>query len=138
MYYSARRKGMVKIILLLIILATPAFSESDFICLAKNIYHEARGESYKGQLAVALVTLNRVNSGEFENTICKVIAEPNQFTWYSKQPKITDQEAWSKAKEIAKIAIIHYTKEKDFISNALYFRTKPKRSALKIGNHYFY
>jgi hypothetical protein len=43
-------------------------------CLTRNIYYEARGESEQGQLAVAQVTLNRVESGMFPNSIC-------QFSW---------------------------------------------------------
>ena len=42
-------------------------------CLATNIYHEARGESYAGKVAVANVTMNRVISPKFPNTICEVV-----------------------------------------------------------------
>ena len=41
-------------------------------CLAKNIYHEARGEPANGKQAVAHVVLNRVNRNDFPNTICAV------------------------------------------------------------------
>ena len=63
-------------------------------CLAQNIYFEARDQPTKGQIAVALVTINRVNSKRFPNTICKVIRQANryksckikrnkcQFSWY--------------------------------------------------------
>ncbi|TVS01565.1 MAG: cell wall hydrolase [Rhodobacteraceae bacterium] len=42
-------------------------------CLATAIYHEARGEGIRGQFAVAEVVLNRVDSGQFPNTICGVV-----------------------------------------------------------------
>jgi len=42
-------------------------------CLAKNIYFEARNEPFAGQLAVALVTLNRVYDDTFPNTVCDVV-----------------------------------------------------------------
>lgn len=42
-------------------------------CLAKNIYYESAGESYEGKLAVAQVTMNRVNSGIFPRDICSVV-----------------------------------------------------------------
>jgi hypothetical protein len=42
-------------------------------CLATAIYHEARGETLKGQFAVAEVILNRVASRKFPNTICGVV-----------------------------------------------------------------
>ncbi len=42
-------------------------------CLATAIYHEARGESIRGQFAVAEVILNRVDSRQFPNSICGVV-----------------------------------------------------------------
>ena len=60
-------------------------------CLAKNIYHEARGEPLAGQFAVAHTTLNRVTS---EKTVCQVVTQAVrdrtgrplrnkcQFSWY--------------------------------------------------------
>lgn len=50
-------------------------------CLAKNVYFEARGESQSGQIAVANVTMNRVNSQHFPDTVCDVVYEPKQFSW---------------------------------------------------------
>ena len=44
-----------------------------FTCLAEALYFEARGESIKGQVAVAEVILNRVESNKFPNTVCGVI-----------------------------------------------------------------
>ena len=55
-------------------------------CLAENIYFEAGHESDEGKIAVAFVTLNRVNSGRFENNICGVVKQKTgntcQFSWY--------------------------------------------------------
>src|SRR5512139_4045578 len=53
---------------------------SETECLAAVIYHEARGESLKGQLAVGQVVLNRAESKYFPNNICKVAFQPHQFT----------------------------------------------------------
>lgn len=44
-------------------------------CLALNIYYEARGEPLSGQQAVAEVTMNRVASPRFPNTVCEVVYE---------------------------------------------------------------
>lgn len=44
----------------------------ELICLAKVVDDEARGESYNGKVAVASVVMNRVNSGQFPDTICGV------------------------------------------------------------------
>ena len=48
-------------------------TKQDTTCLALNIYFEARDQTVKGQMAVALVTINRVTSKRFPNTICKVV-----------------------------------------------------------------
>ena len=48
-------------------------SQKEIACLAVNIYHEDRGESSEGQLAVAFVTLNRVASEAYPNTVCGVV-----------------------------------------------------------------
>ena len=53
---------------------------ADHRLLAKLVYAEARGEPYKGQVAVAAVVLNRVSSSSFPNTISGVIYQRNAFT----------------------------------------------------------
>ena len=53
---------------------------ADHRLLAKLVYAEARGEPYKGQVAVAAVVLNRVKSASFPNTISGVIYQRNAFT----------------------------------------------------------
>lgn len=57
-----------------------AQSGSDLYLLAKTVYAEARGEPYEGQVAVAAVILNRVESPDFPNTIAEVIYQPWAFT----------------------------------------------------------
>ena len=51
-------------------------------CLAKNIYFEARGESIRGKVAVANVTMNRVDSPHYPNTICGVVYQAKHSTWW--------------------------------------------------------
>ena len=55
------------------------FSAKEQKCLAEGIYFEARGESVKGQAAVAQVILNRVRNPHYPDTICGVVYQ-NQ-TW---------------------------------------------------------
>ena len=55
-------------------------SSNDVYLLAKCVHAEARGEEYVGQVAVAAVILNRVESPEFPNTIAGVIYQPWAFT----------------------------------------------------------
>lgn len=56
------------------------YVSSDHRLLAKCVYAEARGEPYKGQVAVAAVVLNRVASSSFPNTVSGVIYQSGAFT----------------------------------------------------------
>lgn len=51
------------------------------LCLAMNIYHEARGEPFEGQLAVAEVVMARMQDSRWPSTSCGVIWQPWQFSW---------------------------------------------------------
>lgn len=82
----------------------------ELICMARNIYHEARGEDQAGQIAVAYLTLNRVESTRFPDTICDVVTEDRgprahdcQFSWWcdGKSDKPNDQDAYEKAMKVA-------------------------------------
>lgn len=73
-------------------------SSQDIDCLARTVYGEARGESFEGQVAVAAVVLNRVESGRFGNGIREVIFQPGAFTavrdgQYYLQPNAASYEA---------------------------------------------
>ena len=57
-----------------------AENQSDqILCLAKNIYHEARGEEDDGKIAVSNVVINRVNSKNFPSDVCSVVYQRNQI-----------------------------------------------------------
>ena len=56
------------------------YVSSDHRLLSKLVYAEARGESYKGLVAVAAVVLNRVASSSFPNTVSGVIYQPGAFS----------------------------------------------------------
>lgn len=60
--------------------SSSAIISADHRLLAKLVYAEARGEPYKGQVAVAAVVLNRVRSASFPNTVSGVIYQQNAFT----------------------------------------------------------
>ena len=90
-------------------------TKQDTTCLALNIYFEARDQTTKGQMAVALVTINRVNSKRFPNTICKVVKQANRkhgkvvrnkchFSWYcdGKPDNPKNKIAWKVAVTISK------------------------------------
>ena len=124
-------------------LAATQATDNSVFCLAKNIYHEARGEPLAGKLAVAKVTLNRVKSPQFANTVCDVVYQRWQFSWtHDKTLRVVDKRAWAEAVNLAKLAI--ETELEHVKLNALYFHNtsiKPKWNRVKIakiGNHVFY
>lgn len=55
-------------------------SGNDLYLIARCVYGEARGEPYKGKVAVAAVILNRVKSSRFPNTVSGVIYQSGAFT----------------------------------------------------------
>jgi hypothetical protein len=60
-----------------------SYTPEEHVCLAKNIYFEARNETLKGQLAIALVTLNRLQESRWSKEVCGVVYDNKQFSWYS-------------------------------------------------------
>lgn len=52
-------------------------------CMVCNCYHESRGESAKGQESVYRVVYSRQINEHFPNTVCGVITQPSQFSWYN-------------------------------------------------------
>lgn len=117
--------------------------DASIMCLAKNIYYEARGEPKAGKLAVAKVTLNRVASPKFPDTVCDVVYQKYQFSWtLNHKRKIIDNSAWGESLELARHAID--TKLTYLNLPVLYFHNATvspdwgKKLVAKIGNHYFY
>lgn len=51
------------------------------LCMALNIYHEARGEPFVGQVAVAEVMRRRMLQPFWPSTACDVVYQPYQFSW---------------------------------------------------------
>jgi spore germination cell wall hydrolase CwlJ-like protein len=54
---------------------------NEMLCLALNIYHESRGEKAVAQWAVGFVTLNRVKTAIWGNSVCAVVWAKSQFSW---------------------------------------------------------
>ena len=55
-------------------------NSNDLNLLSRLVYGEARGEPYKGQVAIAAVVLNRVKNKSFPNTVAGVIYQSGAFT----------------------------------------------------------
>lgn len=116
-------------------------------CLALNIYHEARGESLNGQYAVAMVTLNRLASKHYPDSVCGVVLQAYQFTWVrdgrSDQPEV-DSSEWKLAYNIA-YRFIHGGYYVGWMSSLTHYHRYdvevywPRlRVAVAIGDHVFY
>jgi hypothetical protein len=83
----------------------------DALCLARNIYFEARGEGSRGQYAVAAVTMNRVRDKRWSDGICGVVYQKKQFSWTISRPAsrptvIGDRAAWQRAAEVAVLSLV--------------------------------
>ena len=98
----------------------PLVNSEELECMTKNIYFEAAVESTAGKLAVAQVTMNRVNSERYPNTVCKVITQGKhykngfpvrdrcQFSWYcdgKHDEPSTRGSMWYESQEIAEYVI---------------------------------
>ena len=77
------------------------------VCLALNVYFEARSESVIAQFAVAQVTMNRVRSDLYPDSVCDVVWENRQFSWThdGKSDKPKEKAAWERAQWVAKITL---------------------------------
>ncbi|KYG33123.1 spore cortex-lytic enzyme [Alkalihalobacillus trypoxylicola] len=91
------------------------YSDNDIRMMAQAVYGEARGEPYIGQVAVAAVILNRVNSPTFPNTVSDVIFEPRAFT------AVADGQIWLEPNEISRRAVLDAINGQDPTGNALYY-----------------
>ncbi len=119
------------------------YSQKELDCLAKNLYHEARGEGFIGMEAVAMVTLNRVKAKGFPSDICDVVYQESQFSWTAVEKKVVDTQAWQQAKHIVQYAV---NATEDITDGALFFHAKHVKPqwakhfdvALVVNNHIFY
>lgn len=119
---------------------TSSSNSSNLDLLSRLVYSEARGEPYKGQVAVAAVVLNRVSHSSFPNSISGVIYQSGAFDVVSDgQINLT---ANSTAKKAAQDALngwdptsgcIYYFNPKTATSSWIWSRPQ----VLTIGNHIF-
>jgi len=127
----------------------------DLTCLARNVYFEARGESLAGQRAVAEVTMNRVASERFPNTVCQVVYEKRwdsrrnryvgAFSWTELEAKSKPSGmAWERA--LAAAEAVYDGQEAHTVQGALFYHAdkirprwaRSKNRIAKIGRHIFY
>jgi spore germination cell wall hydrolase CwlJ-like protein len=106
----------------------PEFSDAQVRCLAKNIFFEARNQSTLGQVAVAWVTLNRLESSSYNDTICSVVKQGPmdgspislhrcQFSWYCDglsdniPDNVVAQRAWEDVQLVAEVVIYDFLRD---------------------------
>ncbi|MGH8222542.1 MAG: cell wall hydrolase [Woeseiaceae bacterium] len=128
---------------------------ADLDCLARNVYFEARGEPLDGQRAVAEVTMNRVNSARFPDTVCEVVHEQRwdakrqrlvgAFSWTELPPPAEPAGgAWRRARSVAESA--YDGLQAPMVRGALHYHAdhiepdwaRSQNRLAKIGRHIFY
>jgi spore germination cell wall hydrolase CwlJ-like protein len=133
---------------------TAQIRQAQLDCLARNIYYEAGYEPFEGKVAVAQVTINRAESGEFPSDICRVVYQKNivyekvlcQFSWYCETATIKkpmNGPAYTESMEVAKKVLLEGFRLPS-IKDALYFHGDyinpgwKREQVAKIGRHIFY
>lgn len=122
------------------------YTKNDVECLTKNIYYEAGVESKTGKYAVANITLNRLKTGYWGNSICKVVYAKKQFSWtLAKKLPRPDSKVWAESEDVArKVLAGHRVRglTKSLYYHAIYIKdpkwVDQKHEAGQIGNHVFY
>lgn len=129
--------------------------ETAVLCLALNIYFEARSEPIMGQYSVALVTMNRARWND--SKVCKEVFKPYQFSWTNEGVyregngwrvghRLTPREkhAWWVATKIAENTLSG--RMPDVTNGSTHYHTKavkpawatPKKQTRTMGSHVFY
>ena len=142
------------VVALFAFIATPAEAD-EVVCLAKNIYYEARNQDLSGMYAVAEVTLNRVDDKRWPNKVCDVVKQRKivgnqwicQFSWFcdglSDKPK--DKYYWNVSYTVAAVTL--QQRGLSNVSSDTYWYHSDKVSpywadaytaTAVIGNHIFY
>ena len=133
-------------------------AKREIACLAENIYFEAAHEPEVGQLAVAFVTMNRVNSGKFADSICGVVKQKIgatcQFSWWCETKPYsmstnhvltrTNNLLYNRIQDMAVNFYLNHERMRDPSKGALYYHADyvnpgwklPKN--IQIGRHIFY
>ena len=134
--------------------------ETALICMALNVYFEARDQPLIGQIAVAETVLNRVHSTLFPDTVCEVVYQGQYYSWNPELPiknrcqfswhcdglsdKPKDEGAWEYSIMVAHGVLNGYTES--VVEDALWYHahyvvpewSKSKRKIVRINDHIFY
>lgn len=128
--------------------------EKQLQCLTQNIYWEAASEPFEGKVAVAQVTMNRMNSGKFPDSVCGVVQQRNviyekivcQFSWFCEtahKTKPVHPRLYEESEAVAKKVLFEGFRL-DSLREALYYHADyvnpkwNKERVTTIGRHIFY
>ena len=130
------------------------------VCLALNVYHEAKNQSLSGQIAVAEVVMNRVDDPRYPNNVCDVVKQgltykwkPSvpirnqcQFSWYcdGKSDVAKEKDAWQESVSVAKG--VYYGYLDAYLEGATHYHAyyvnpswaETKTYITRIDDHIFY
>jgi len=130
------------------------------MCLALNVYHEAKNQSLAGQIAVAEVVMNRVDDPRYPNNVCDVVKQgltykwkPSvpirnqcQFSWYcdGKSDVAKEKDAWEESISVAKG--VYYGYLDAYLEGATHYHAyyvnpswaETKTYITRIDDHIFY
>ncbi|WP_371153203.1 cell wall hydrolase [Jannaschia sp. 2305UL9-9] len=131
---------------------SPVSGDSEWRCLAEAIYFEARGEPVEGQVAVAEVILNRVDSERYPGSICRVVNQGTgrrnacqfSYTCDGIPDSVSERGAWSRAGKIARLLIDGAPR--DLTADATHYHAdyvdpywaKVYPRTAQVGRHIFY
>lgn len=131
--------------------AAKALRRADLECMTEVVYYEARGESARGQAAVAQVVMNRVSHPAYPKSVCAVVFQGAgrsgcqfSFTCDGSMKRSRDVEAWDRARSIARRALAGLSGAD--IGRATHFHTtavspfwaSSMHRVGQIGTHIFY
>lgn len=130
-------------------------NKKELDCMASNIYFEAATQSRVGKIAVAQVTMNRVRSPKFPNSVCEVVYQGPQnpknsrlcqFSWFcdGKPDVIRSKRMWRECVYVAKYVILGGVPDITHQSTHYHAKyvnpwwAKKMRLTVSLGDHIFY
>lgn len=122
--------------------------QAERVCLARIIFNESRNEPIIGKQMVAQVTVNRVNSGKFPDSICKNMRAKGAYSFYNPKSKKSVDRVRKYPVEYTKIAeeALAGKYEKLISKKVLYFKVCSHYNSFfetlvmvkKVNRHCFY
>jgi spore germination cell wall hydrolase CwlJ-like protein len=125
---------------------TVKYTSADEECLAKNIYYEAGFEPENGKYAVAQVTLNRLRTRQWGDSICSVVYSKAQFSWTLKKKLHKPRgDAWLESRWVAHTVLAQNIRVAP-LQDATYYHAdyvnpkwaKTVAKIQQVGTHIFY